>query len=476
MRKKLIILSCIIACSCGIIRKPVPPSSNNKGKGSPIHIVNGKKAEKVVEKDAQPPSGYYSCKALQEVKAKDSKKLDLNSIILESFDARISANEGSISYTFYEPYTNTYFTEINKNAIQGIKIIKDSLTCKVLNYKLTQTIDAKRAPQSIVFIMDHSGSMGDNRANILQAAVDSAVNYKHPNDEITIIKFDDKVNRLVTSKNLNDIQSALRPLSGLTGYGYTTAIQDAIKMAIEEQTKSSNKEKMIVLLTDGCENSSIVAPDLIQLLSEAKRQKIIINAFGFGQYIDSQYLNFISQETGGYFKQLFSRDEISHVFNHTMYRINNNIKISFSPCMFGDSLTLVTTIKLNDSIYTNKRLIFSPFSLGEKIELNVLFDKEKYNIKKEYEDEINSFVKFLKDYSNVTVEIAGHTDSNGEEKDNIKLSQNRAVEIKKYLVSKGIDSKRISTVGYGESAPKYPNDSEENKTLNRRIEAKIIGN
>ncbi len=45
------------------------------------------------------------------------------------------------------------------------------------------------------------------------------------------------------------------------------------------------------------------------------------------------------------------------------------------------------------------------------------------------------------------------------EKHNQKLSQNRAEEIKKYMISKGIDAKRISTIGYGETVPKYPNDS-----------------
>ena len=449
--------------SCGVV-KPKP-------KGSPIHIVNGKKAEIAIIDDAIPPKGHMPCKSLQEIKAKDIKSIDPTSFLLESYDARISANEGSISFTFYEPYTNSYLTEISKNAIQGIRIVKDTLSCKVMNFKLTQTID-----QSIVFLMDHSGSMGDERANILQAAIDEAINKKHPEDEITLIKFDDKVSKLITSKNKTAIQSTLRPTNGLTGYGYTTAIQDALGTGIESLKLSTLKEKTIVLLTDGCENSSIISTDLFGLLTEAKKNKIVVNTIGFGQYIDEPYLSTISQETGGYFKQLFSRNEVSEVFNHVMYRINNNIKISFSPCMFGDSLKLISTIKLNDSIYTNERIIYSPFSLGEKIELNVLFDKEKFNIKKEYEVELNSFVNFLKFKPSVSVEIAGHTDSNGDEKDNLKLSQNRANEIKKYLVSKGIDASRITTVGQGETSPKYPNDSDENKSLNRRIEAKIIGN
>ena len=108
--------------------------------------------------------------------------------------------------------------------------------------------------------------------------------------------------------------------------------------------------------------------------------------------------------------------------------------------------------------------------------MNVLFDVDKYNIKSEYESEINSFVEFLKKYPNVAVEIQGHTDSDGNDKHNQKLSENRAKSIKKYMIRKGIVGSRITAVGYGETTPKYPNDTPENKQMNRRIEAKIVGN
>ncbi|MDH4076667.1 MAG: OmpA family protein, partial [Acidimicrobiia bacterium] len=70
----------------------------------------------------------------------------------------------------------------------------------------------------------------------------------------------------------------------------------------------------------------------------------------------------------------------------------------------------------------------------------------------------------------VNVEIQGHTDSDGPENKNQELSQARADSVKAYLVAKGIDANRLSTVGFGESKPKVPNDSLENKALNRRIE------
>lgn len=245
--------------SCNVINKPL----SFKGKGSPTYKLNGKLAEKVVELDALPPANYLPINKPIQILAKDLKKKNMSVYDLESYDARISSNEGSISYTFYDPNSNGYINDITKKSIVGIKILKDSLSCKVLNYKFIQTIQGKRNPMSIVFLLDHSGSMGDERANILQEALDSALNYKHPSDAITIIKFDNYVKNLITSKDKNQLRSFLRPTSGLSGFGYATAIQDAIKLGIDELSKSTLKEKMIVLLTDGCENSSNFATDLL---------------------------------------------------------------------------------------------------------------------------------------------------------------------------------------------------------------------
>ena len=106
--------------------------------------------------------------------------------------------------------------------------------------------------------------------------------------------------------------------------------------------------------------------------------------------------------------------------------------------------------------------------------LNVLFDVDKSNIKSDYINDLKSFISFLKQYPTLQIELSGHTDSDGDDDHNQKLSKNRAESIKKYLVENGISEGRITTVGSGELYPKFPNDSSENKGLNRRIEAKVI--
>lgn len=72
----------------------------------------------------------------------------------------------------------------------------------------------------------------------------------------------------------------------------------------------------------------------------------------------------------------------------------------------------------------------------------------------------------------IEVEISGHTDSRGSNSANQSLSERRANSVKDWLVSKGINSARITTVGHGEDMPIAPNDSPENMLKNRRIEFK----
>jgi outer membrane protein OmpA-like peptidoglycan-associated protein len=78
----------------------------------------------------------------------------------------------------------------------------------------------------------------------------------------------------------------------------------------------------------------------------------------------------------------------------------------------------------------------------------------------------------LKDNPSIEVEISGHTDSRGSDSKNQQLSEDRANSVKAWLVGKGINGNRITTVGYGESQPLVPNDSPENMLKNRRIEFK----
>jgi OOP family OmpA-OmpF porin len=112
-----------------------------------------------------------------------------------------------------------------------------------------------------------------------------------------------------------------------------------------------------------------------------------------------------------------------------------------------------------------------PIEIGTTVNLkNVLFQQTKTEILPESYDELDLVVSFLKANPHVKIELLGHTDNRGVHADNVRLSQNRVNAVKNYLVSKGIDSKRITGKGYGGTKPIASNESEETRKMNRRVE------
>lgn len=87
---------------------------------------------------------------------------------------------------------------------------------------------------------------------------------------------------------------------------------------------------------------------------------------------------------------------------------------------------------------------------------------------------LNKDVTTLKNDAKLNVVIEGHCDIRGSDEYNQKLSERRAKTVFGYFASKGIDKKRMSTIGYGRSKPLVPNTTEENMYKNRRVEIKIV--
>lgn len=87
---------------------------------------------------------------------------------------------------------------------------------------------------------------------------------------------------------------------------------------------------------------------------------------------------------------------------------------------------------------------------------------------------LNNVAKALTNEPDVSIIIAGHTDSVGSDAYNKRLSQQRAQSVVDYLISKGINSSRLRAVGYGESKPIADNSTDEGRERNRRVELQVI--
>lgn len=108
---------------------------------------------------------------------------------------------------------------------------------------------------------------------------------------------------------------------------------------------------------------------------------------------------------------------------------------------------------------------------GKLISYGITFDVNSDKIKSESFATIKEIAQVLKDNPTVKIKVVGHTDSDGDDKSNLDLSQRRALSVKNSLVNDfSIDETRIETDGKGESEPIAKNDSGVNKSKNRRVE------
>lgn len=117
-----------------------------------------------------------------------------------------------------------------------------------------------------------------------------------------------------------------------------------------------------------------------------------------------------------------------------------------------------------------------------KIELSgdILFDFDKWNIRKEAEPVLTQVAEVIKQYPDSAVLVEGYTDSKGSDSYNLRLSQKRADSVKDWLVKKGgVSNKKMPTKGWGEAKPVASNENEdgsdntEGRQKNRRVEITV---
>ncbi len=104
---------------------------------------------------------------------------------------------------------------------------------------------------------------------------------------------------------------------------------------------------------------------------------------------------------------------------------------------------------------------------------NIFFATGAYDLDDKSKIELQKLVAFLKNNPTLSIEIAGHTDDVGGDTENLELSKQRAQSVARYLAQSKVPATRFSATGYGETKPKLPNTTEENRRLNRRIEWRI---
>ncbi|MCX7861476.1 MAG: OmpA family protein [Bacteroidales bacterium] len=179
-----------------------------------------------------------------------------------------------------------------------------------------------------------------------------------------------------------------------------------------------------------------------------------------------------------------NNEEESRVYKTDIYgetsfltHYNEEMKITANHENYIGSEKIIKAAVENDTLYVDMFL--------DKIELNktfvlenIYYDFDKWNIRSDAAIELDKLVKILKEHPEIDIELSSHTDSRGTHQYNRVLSQRRAESAVAYIISKGIDAKRIVAKGYGEEKLREPcpdgvNCTEAQHQLNRRTEFTI---
>ncbi len=116
-------------------------------------------------------------------------------------------------------------------------------------------------------------------------------------------------------------------------------------------------------------------------------------------------------------------------------------------------------------------------AINERRDINILFPNDSAYIAPDYYPQVEAIALFLRQYPATKVTIEGHTSRTGTDERNAVLSQERANAVTAVLTNKfGIDSSRLTAVGYGSSRPIVQEHTPEAETKNRRVVAEVTGN
>jgi len=175
-----------------------------------------------------------------------------------------------------------------------------------------------------------------------------------------------------------------------------------------------------------------------------------------------------TKEDGVFFFQLEQKSDFKITGQKAKWLSSENIQETTKGLDRSKEIFVKLTLKMDEP------------EVNKSIRLDkIYYDYDKWNIRPASADELDRVVKLMNDYPDMKIELSSHTDSRGSDAYNEVLSQKRAESAVQYIISKGIDAKRIVAKGYGETRllNRCGNGvpcSEEEHQLNRRTEFKIL--
>lgn len=192
-----------------------------------------------------------------------------------------------------------------------------------------------------------------------------------------------------------------------------------------------------------------------------ERARIIYKAKGDERFliIGNFYSNEITKST-----RLPFRIGKNSMLTHSAYYYIDDVSVKPVDSVKKKIIPVVTSDFKSDAIELNRDYILR----------NIQFEFDSYVLMRSSFVELDKVIEYLKGNKQVHVRLSGHTDFIGSDDYNTTLSRNRARSVADYFISKGIDSNRIISYGYGKSRPLVLDKTDEGRKVNRRVEIRFI--
>lgn len=334
----------------------------------------------------------------------------------------------------------------------------------------------ERVPVDFVFVIDRTGSMQpfidqvkQNLSNFTNTLVKRGIDYR-----LGLVLFADGVEKIY--EPTSDVWTFTGWLSKVRAFGGGDVKENALE-GISEAMKTKfrpSANKIIVLLTDapyhqagekGEGTTSFTTESIIKELNKNEARLFAIAPPRLENY------NIIAKSTrGNCFDIGYPYSTVLDIFSNQLTNLFA-LKYRTNEPAIPDSIQIAL---LNQRKQELVRKIIPIVELGRKLIIESLLYKTAESELDGDVSELDVMYEFMKNKPSVTILVEGHTDNIGSNKTNDALSLARAEGVKKYLVAKGIEPRRIKTKGYGKRKPIVDNDTEEHRRLNRRTEIVII--
>ncbi|MEM5804633.1 MAG: OmpA family protein [Candidatus Aenigmatarchaeota archaeon] len=358
---------------------------------------------------------------------------------------------------------------------------------EITDFTVTEHHDYIPQNYNFCLVLDHSGSMAGEPIQKLENSVRKFFNLIKDDDNVAVVKYDA---RLHLESPLAPKKIAMKNYiyDQLQRFGWATALIAGASFGINSLSEAE-KNKIMILFTDGLENCSFISSFIFSdlklafkpshLIFHARETNTKIYTVGFGG-VDEALLKKIATLTDGKYYYTNQGKEIEDIFEELPRLFHNYYYIAYSPSKSEGPYEIAIEgvnkagrkINVKGETYVGDKINIEEPQLPPQVVAMFAFNSDKLD--EGYIKFIQPFANYLKSNPNATIEVIGHTDSRGNEAVNKLLSLRRAQQVKRELVKNGIPENRIKAIGMGFSRPMHnPEYAEWQAQENRRVEIVI---